>query len=341
VRTDGIRTCIFVAAKYNDGTRGFAHIDAFTTQDAIKRFLNNASDIKIAYTGADCNLNNNPNGRKQYAQEKYNELEEKYAATPQCDKTYNYLLGCKDSEVEIFNIASVLKEVENDVKVSFIHSTTDRIKCAYNITDEQMIYEECPDNDLSYRQSAIKQGGLVYKFGWKAEALNATDVRHKVPRISVLKDNALVTKTLDEVFPQQSQRKSAPEQTQDNIEKIEKFNNVLKELYQKNSYLRKLTAENLISIFTDAAKAEYYTKAPIRKQKLPLDASGNSINDEKAKLMRKFSVEFQKACKGQQLFFSNTATDNVNKNGMRTKSVLDFAKKNNFELNDVFEEIWR
>ena len=328
VQTDGIRTCIFVAVKYSDETRGFAHIDAFTTQDAIKRFLNNASDINIAYAGEDCNLNNNPN-RKQYAQEKYNELEANYAATPQEGRKYRYLLNRKDAKIETFNIASVLKEVDNDVKVDITCLPKDRIKCAYNITDEQMILKECPKADLSYQHNAIKQSDYVYKLGWHADVSQVYNIRHKAPRISVLQGNALVTKTLDEVFPPQSQRKSEQtKQTQDNIEKIEKFNNVLKELYQKNAELQKLTAENLISIFTDAHNNKYYTNAPSGKPKLPVDKDGKTLNTKEAKLMRKFSVKFQAECQEQGLTFSNT-NKSGNVNGMRTKSVVDFLNKNN------------
>lgn len=121
---------------------------------------------------------------------------------------------------------------------------------------------------------------------------------------------------------------------------ITKFTEVLSQLREKYAELKELSAAEVMTIFTDAAKAEYYTKAPIRKQKLPLDASGNSINDEKAKLMRKFSVKFQEECRDQKLYFSNT-NGCGNRNGMRTKSVVDFLNQNNNgDIKNLVKQVW-
>jgi hypothetical protein len=346
VQTDGIRTCIFVAAKYNDGTRGFAHIDAFTTQDAIKRFLNNASDIKIAYTGEEYNVNY-PN-RKQYAQEQYNALEAKYAATPQAGKKYSSLLSSKDSRIEIFNIASALKEVEDDVKVTVDRLQKDRIKCAYNITTEEMTCEECPREDASYKYNAIKhQDGLVYKSGWQEAALNTANIRHKVPRISVLQNNALVSKTLDTAFPLHAQPAPSSILQHQHISRqvkvvakddVTKLKDVLRKLRKDNADLAKLSVAEVLEIFHDASENKYYTN---RKPQLPLDVSGNSRTDKDAVLMRKFSVEFQNACKNQGLNFSNT-NKSGNANGMRTKSVVAFLEKNNGgDIETLVKSQWR
>ena len=112
---------------------------------------------------------------------------------------------------------------------------------------------------------------------------------------------------------------------------------VLQTLREKNTELKKLTAANLISIFTDANTARYYTNG---EPKLPVDIYDKTLNTDKAKLMRKFSVEFQKECQKQSLIFSNT-NKSGNSNGMRTKSVVDFAKQNNIKLNDICQAIWR
>lgn len=111
--------------------------------------------------------------------------------------------------------------------------------------------------------------------------------------------------------------------TQRVIQNYEKqqFQTVLKNLRNSNKCARKLSAEEIISIFVDAKDAGHYTNGNSR---LPLD---NNILPEKAQLMRKFSVAFQKECEGQKLTFSNT--NGVNKNGMRTKSVMNFLGVNN------------
>jgi hypothetical protein len=102
---------------------------------------------------------------------------------------------------------------------------------------------------------------------------------------------------------------------------IQKFQTVLKNLCKSNECARQLSAKEIISIFVDAKDAGHYTNGTPR---LPL---GSNIPPEKAQLMRKFSVEFQKECKSQDLTFSNT--NGVNKNGMRTKSVMNFLGVNN------------
>jgi hypothetical protein len=143
-----------------------------------------------------------------------------------------------------------------------------------------------------------------------------------------------------EVLPNVASIKNGqPAAAQQAGNKIEKFQNVLKVLRNNNQGFKDLSSQQILNIFTEASGKRYYTNG---NPKLPLDASGNSINDEKAKLMRKFSVEFQKQCKNQGLTFSKTAKDNVNTNGMRTKSVVDFLnqKNNNGNIENLINEVW-
>jgi hypothetical protein len=180
----------------------------------------------------------------------------------------------------------------------------------------------------------------LYEINTLAEQVIAKQVKNKAQGSSKVAAEIATWQTdvLQNVANIKNGLPAAAQQAGNNIEK---FTTVLQQIRTQNEDLAQLTAENLISIFTYAAKAEYYTKAPIRKQKLPLDASGGTLNTKEAKLMRKFSVKFQEECRDQKLYFSNT-NGCGNRNGMRTKSVLAFLnqKNNNGNIENLIKQVW-
>ncbi len=115
---------------------------------------------------------------------------------------------------------------------------------------------------------------------------------------------------------------SEDDEKKDSEEQIRKFKIVLSKIQKKSSF-KSLTHTEVLSIFKEADRKQYYSNA---KNKLP-HRHGKSRDDEKAKLMRRFSVAFQAACKESKLNFSNNTKNIINRNGMRAKSVITFLKK--------------
>ena len=146
---------------------------------------------------------------------------------------------------------------------------------------------------------------------WKEEVLpNVADItRGKISPDSVAEDG--------KILPQKGSGNTVAK------DDVTKFKTVLQKIRTQNKDLAKLSVDKVLEIFHDASENKYYTN---RKPQLPLDVSGNSRTDKDAVLMRKFSVEFQRECNTQGLNFSDRGQ---NENGMRTKSVMGFLKKNN------------
>ncbi len=103
------------------------------------------------------------------------------------------------------------------------------------------------------------------------------------------------------------------------LQDTQKLQNVLSALRTRNAF-KTLGSKQILNIFSDAVKHRCYSRRPRLRMR---------VDVKEAKLMRKFSVEFQKECQKQSLIFSNTHSTGNNTNGMRTKSVVDFLNQNN------------
>jgi len=103
-----------------------------------------------------------------------------------------------------------------------------------------------------------------------------------------------------------------------------KFEKALNNLFEKNENLRKLSLNEIQKIFDVANEQKGYTRQ-----------SQPPKNTKNGELMRKFSVAFQKECFNAGLMFSNT--NNINKNGMRTKSANKFVENHKINLEEALK----
>ena len=102
----------------------------------------------------------------------------------------------------------------------------------------------------------------------------------------------------------------------------EKFQIALNNLLNNNENLKALSLKEIQGIFDDAARSYGYTLEGLPADNNPLKIA--------------FSVEFQQECAHAGLMFSNT--NNINKNGMRTKSAKAFVKENKIDLEDALKK---